>query len=201
MKNRTISLTKIMLLTAFFSVRAEAGDVKMFSDQPPSAAELGNILFSKQPNASATSASKPKMKMRSISFGKPAAVAAVAEPQETLQNNSDNAVGLPIKFAYNSSEILPESKPFLDEIGKMLSLDEFSQESLVIEGHTDARGSDKYNRFLSERRADSVKSYLVGKFQIPSDRLFAMGKGESSPLAGKNPNDGVNRRVQFYRAP
>ena len=193
MVNKVKTMTKVIAMTFLISANVDAGDVKMFSDSPPSAAEMGSILFAKP-------ASAPKIKTRSISFGKSKPVAAEQPQQEELANSA-NSVGLPIKFGYNSTAILPESKPFLDEVGNMLGLEEFSQEKLVIEGHTDAAGSEKYNRYLSEKRAESVKNYLAKNFQISGDRLFVTGKGESAPLKGKDPYDGINRRVQFYSAP
>ena len=177
--------TNLLVLTFFFSIQAQAGDVKMFSDNPPSASEMGNILFSKQSSAGAMQSGA--VKTRSISFGKP--------------KTKTDAVGLPIKFAYNSTDILPESKAFLDEVGKMLTMEEFNQEKMVIEGHTDASGSNRYNFYLSERRAQSVKNYLVGTYQVASNRLFVTGKGETEPLQGVSAYNGINRRVQFYKAP
>ena len=55
----------------------------------------------------------------------------------------------------------------------------------MIEGYTDNVGSDDYNQGLSQRRADSVKSYLIGQ-GIGSIRLIAAGKGESAPVAGND---------------
>lgn len=191
MANKISTFIQITAISILTSTQVIAGDVKMYN-APPSAQEMGNLLFSKK--------AAPKVKTRSISFGKSKPVAA-EEPQQQELAASADTVGLPIKFGYNSTQIMPESKPFLDEVGNMLTLDEFSSEKLVIEGHTDAAGSDKYNRYLSERRAESVKNYLANNFQIAEDRLFVTGKGESAPLEGTNPYDGVNRRVQFYRAP
>ena len=191
MANKVKSITNITALTFFICANVYAEDVKMY-ERPPSAAEMGNILFSN--NAA------PKIKTRSISFGKSKPVAE-EQPQQKELAESSNTIGLPIKFGYNSTQILPESMPFLDEVGNMLSLEEFSEEKLVIEGHTDAAGSDKYNRYLSKKRAESVKNYLAKNFQITDNRLYVSGKGESSPLKGMDPYDGVNRRVQFYRAP
>ena len=51
---------------------------------------------------------------------------------------------------------------------------------LVLEGHTDSRGSDQYNLSLSQRRADAVKAKLVEDYGIPGARVSAVGYGESS---------------------
>ncbi|MGH6927082.1 MAG: OmpA family protein, partial [Dongiaceae bacterium] len=67
------------------------------------------------------------------------------------------------------------------------------QFSLV--GHTDAVGSDAANLSLSEARAQAVKSYLTGQFQIDPVRLEASGAGETDLADPADPNNGVNRRV------
>lgn len=177
-------------LMAAGSVSAE--DVKMFSDGAPSAEEMGSLLFS---------GPKPGgVKMRSISFGK-----SKATPQEVPQlsesTQASTAIGLPIKFAYNSTEVLEESKPYLNEIGKMLALPDYAGERLIIEGHTDASGPETYNKQLSEQRAQAVKNYLRNNFNVSSDRLLVTGMGESQALPNSNPYAAINRRVQFRKAP
>ena len=187
---KKVSFSWVLALFVWQAANAQA--VKMYSDKAPSAEEMGSILFSNQP-----AEMKPAgIKMRSISFGKPK---NLPEPKVVSQQSS--TIGLPIKFGYNSSEILNESKPFLNEIGRMLSLPDFSGEKLLIEGHTDASGSENYNRYLSERRAESVKNYLRNNFNIASNRLFVTGMGESQSLPGVDPFAAVNRRVQFRKSP
>jgi OOP family OmpA-OmpF porin len=68
---------------------------------------------------------------------------------------------------------------------------------LVLEGHTDSRGSDQYNLSLSQRRADAVKAKLVEDYGIPGARVSAVGYGESRPIATNNTDSGRarNRRV------
>jgi len=76
-------------------------------------------------------------------------------------------------------------------------LNEYSDRTVLIEGYTDSVGSEDYNQGLSERRADSVKSYLAGQ-GIGSLRLSAAGKGESDPVASNDSAAGrqQNRRVE-----
>ncbi len=188
--------SSIALALLFQAIPAQAEQVQMF-DQPPSAEEMGKLLFG---GKSAEPAAAPGgIKMRSIGFKK-------AAPAPTTESVTENAkadlasVGLPIKFAYNSDEILPESIPFLEEVGKMLSMDDFSDKRIVIEGHTDAAGNPDYNRALSQRRANAVSHFLSSNFNIPHARLKALGLGESKPLPGHDPQDEANRRVQFYSA-
>lgn len=190
MLNHTKIIFNSVIVSLLISKSLIAGEVIMFPDQPPTAVEMGNILFSKQ-----SVADEPAIKLRSIGFSKP-----VTEQADLSAVPVSDTVGLPIKFRFNSDKILSESMPFLDEVGKMLNLAEFSNEKLVIEGHTDAQGAKSYNYQLSQKRGDSVKNYLVSHFQISYDRLIVTGKGESEPLQGRNPLSSENRRVQFRKA-
>jgi outer membrane protein OmpA-like peptidoglycan-associated protein len=76
-------------------------------------------------------------------------------------------------------------------------LDEYPDRSVLIEGHTDDVGSDESNFNLSQRRANSVRSYLVEQ-GIESSRLSTTGLGEGSPVAGNDSSTGrqQNRRVE-----
>lgn len=105
--------------------------------------------------------------------------------------------GMMINFEYDSTKIVPKSLPLLDSVGEMLRLEDVANELLVIEGHADAKGPDGYNRNLSERRADAIKRYLVGTFDIPAERLVTVGEGESQLHNREDPYHAVNRRVVF----
>jgi outer membrane protein OmpA-like peptidoglycan-associated protein len=76
-------------------------------------------------------------------------------------------------------------------------LNEYPDRTVLIEGHTDDVGSEESNFNLSQRRANSVKSYLVGQ-GIQSARLSTSGLGEGSPVAGNDTSTGrqQNRRVE-----
>jgi outer membrane protein OmpA-like peptidoglycan-associated protein len=75
---------------------------------------------------------------------------------------------------------------------------EYPQRQVAIEGHTDARGSDEYNRDLSKRRADAVRDALVDR-GIQSQRIRSVGLGEAYPVAGNDSAGGMqqNRRVEI----
>ncbi|MEQ8660949.1 MAG: OmpA family protein [Gammaproteobacteria bacterium] len=101
-----------------------------------------------------------------------------------------------VNFDYDSAKLRPESESVLD--AAVTVLNENPSVHVRIEGHTDSRGSDAYNRKLSERRAQSVVAYLVSR-GIDAGRLSAIGYGESAPVA---PNDTAenmykNRRVEL----
>ena len=71
---------------------------------------------------------------------------------------------------------------------------------MEIGGHTDSTGEDAYNMGLSQRRAESVRSYLVSK-GVKASRLEAKGYGETKPVASNDTNEGraKNRRVELKK--
>jgi outer membrane protein OmpA-like peptidoglycan-associated protein len=80
-------------------------------------------------------------------------------------------------------------------------LNKYPDRSVIIEGHTDSVGSDDYNIGLSQRRANSVKSYLLSQ-GIDASRIFAAGLGEGTPVAENTTPTGrqMNRRVEVIIA-
>ena len=102
-----------------------------------------------------------------------------------------------ITFEVNSDKISPKAEAMLEKLGRALSSDELSDVEFVIEGHTDATGGLQYNMRLSQRRAESVKRYLVQNFQLDPVRLKTVGKGPTDLLDKQNPGSGKNRRVVF----
>jgi outer membrane protein OmpA-like peptidoglycan-associated protein len=123
-----------------------------------------------------------------------------ARPQSTLPSPPPTkpSVALNVFFESNSDKILRDYHDDLDKLGKVLTAPQYSAYRVQIEGHTDSIGSDSYNRRLSEKRADSVKRYLIQHFPIPSDRLVVRGFGKSNPIASNDTSEGrdKNRRVE-----
>ena len=70
--------------------------------------------------------------------------------------------------------------------------------SANLEGHTDSKGDDAYNQRLSERRAESVRRWLIDRERLDPSRLGARGWGESRPVASNDTDAGrqKNRRVE-----
>lgn len=103
-----------------------------------------------------------------------------------------------IHFEYNKDKIRPESFPVLDAVVEVLQKN--GSIKLEVQGHTDDRGSAKYNKDLSNRRAGSVMKYLVSH-GIPAERLTSAGYGLERPLVPNtsDTNRALNRRVQFVR--
>lgn len=98
-----------------------------------------------------------------------------------------------VLFATGRAELKEGGTVSLDKLVTFLR--EYPDRSVVIEGHTDNVGSDEMNQSLSQRRADSVRSYLMQR-GIQSSRLSASGMGESHPVAD---NDSVGGREQNRR--
>ncbi|HLV29709.1 MAG TPA: OmpA family protein [Burkholderiaceae bacterium] len=99
-------------------------------------------------------------------------------------------------FDFDKDTLKPEGRQVLDQVAAQV--DTLNLETLIAVGHTDSIGSEQYNQGLSERRANSVKNYLVGK-GIAADRIYTEGKGETSPIASNATREGraQNRRVEI----
>ena len=100
-----------------------------------------------------------------------------------------------VLFASGKADVMSGAAGNLDRLAAFLN--RYPDRTVVIEGHTDNVGSEQYNQGLSERRAESVKSYLAGQ-GIGSVRLSALGKGESGAVADNSSAAGrqQNRRVE-----
>lgn len=105
-------------------------------------------------------------------------------------------IDLEINFDYNSADISTRSLPSVQALGRALSNPDLKGSTFVVAGHTDAAGSETYNQDLSERRADSIKKYLVDKYGIVGTDLVTVGYGKSKLKDPSNPLAEVNRRVQ-----
>jgi outer membrane protein OmpA-like peptidoglycan-associated protein len=117
----------------------------------------------------------------------------------TIRVEGDQIVILQrIEFANNSDRLLPPSMPILEEVRAVLAANP-QIASVRIEGHTDNVGRDDRNLDLSQRRAESVKRWLV-EHGIEESRLTAEGLGETRPIADNTTPAGrqTNRRVEFH---
>jgi len=103
-----------------------------------------------------------------------------------------------VNFETGKADLLPESHASLDQVGQILS--KWPELQIEVGGHTDSRGSDALNQRLSEARANSVLSYIKGKFpNLKAEQFTAKGYGEAKPVAPNNTDLGraKNRRVEF----
>jgi outer membrane protein OmpA-like peptidoglycan-associated protein len=105
-------------------------------------------------------------------------------------------IDLTITFDYNSANISAKSLPEVQKLGRALTNDDLKGSTFLLAGHTDAAGSDNYNQDLSERRADSIKRYLMDNYHIASTDLVTVGYGKSKLKDPSQPLAEVNRRVQ-----
>jgi outer membrane protein OmpA-like peptidoglycan-associated protein len=103
-------------------------------------------------------------------------------------------------FATGRSELKSGAAANLDRVTAFMN--EYPKRTAAIEGFTDSMGSEEMNQSLSQRRADAVKSYLVGQ-GVGSARLSSSGRGENAPVADNESAAGrqQNRRVEVVISP
>ncbi|MBR0822106.1 OmpA family protein [Bradyrhizobium liaoningense] len=192
---KAITLTAALSMTAGLAL---AGDNNFSSDQ------ILNAL-------------KPKPATRGLSAGPQADPAAQAKEStflNTVRNRSTRSlstgereqiaelaatkpkIDLEIQFDYNSADIAKTSVPSVQALGKALSDPSLKGSTFVVAGHTDAIGGEEYNQGLSERRADTIKKYLVQNYGLNGTDLVAVGYGKSKLKDTANGADPINRRVQ-----
>lgn len=106
----------------------------------------------------------------------PAVVVAPIPVAPTTQKMSFSGDAL---FAFDKADLKPEGVAMLDTLVGQLKGARY--DAIVVTGHTDRIGSSKYNQKLSERRANTVKNYLVAQ-SVTASRIDAQGKGESEPV-------------------
>ncbi|HEU4431273.1 MAG TPA: OmpA family protein [Myxococcota bacterium] len=101
-----------------------------------------------------------------------------------------------VQFEFDKADIRPDAAVILDEAANQLG--QVPGARVSVEGHTDSVGADAYNQSLSERRAGSVRDYLVEK-GVDASRLSVAGYGESQPVADNATAEGraLNRRVEL----
>lgn len=122
---------------------------------------------------------------------------SVAEREEIAAIVKDKPkIDLEINFDYNSADISAKSLPSVQALGRALTNADLKGSTFVVAGHTDAAGGEGYNQDLSERRADSIKRYLVDKYGINGADLVTVGYGKSKLKDPGQPLAEVNRRVQ-----
>ena len=104
------------------------------------------------------------------------------------------SITLNITFPSGSS-VLGKNLSEVEKLAKFMH--EYPDTKVVIEGYTDNRGQAKYNKWLSDRRANAVKKALISKFGIKAERVSAVGYGEEKPIASNDTAAGrqKNRRV------
>ena len=107
------------------------------------------------------------------------------------------SIDLEIFFDYKSAEVTPKAVAVLTPLGRALADPRLADNSFLIAGHTDAKGGADYNLELSQRRAESVRQFLIANFNVDAKKLIAKGYGFQHLRNPKDPFAAVNRRVQI----
>jgi outer membrane protein OmpA-like peptidoglycan-associated protein len=118
-----------------------------------------------------------------------------AAREELQLKETEKAVTMKLEgdvlFDFGKAEVKPEAEQTLDKVGTVIG--QFPEGKVLIEGHTDSKGSPDINLELSKRRAEAVKDWLVKKKGVPESVITTRGFGETKPVApDKNPDGSDN---------
>jgi outer membrane protein OmpA-like peptidoglycan-associated protein len=91
----------------------------------------------------------------------------------------------------------PRAEPQLHNLGKALTSSELAGSVFMLGGHTDAKGGDEYNQQLSERRAETVKRFLIENYHVPAASLVSAGYGKKGLKNAADPYAAENRRAEI----
>ncbi len=169
-----IALSQAVLLSAVGL--AGCGGVTVFQDQTPVAVN-GTLPAPPPP---------------------PPAPEPAPEPPPRVELKEDKIeIHEKVQFAYNSAEILAASHSLLNEVADVIKKTARIKK-IQVEGHASSDGNDDYNLKLSDKRAKSVRAYLVTQ-GVPDTKVVAKGFGETKPIATNDTEEGKekNRRVEF----
>jgi outer membrane protein OmpA-like peptidoglycan-associated protein len=116
---------------------------------------------------------------------------AQVERMDALPN-----IDVEVLFFIDSANLTNRAFATLAILGRALADERLGNQVFLIAGHTDASGPPDYNLALSERRAQTVRDFLIKNFGIAEDRLLARGFGPSRLKVPEHPGSRLNRRVQ-----
>ena len=183
-----VALATVVLVAAAFA-------------QQPSASDIANSLAPRNTLTRGLSAPNPRAAQdqrfldglkskntRSITVEERNHVADIAKDKP--------GVDLEVNFDYDSATIGPQAIDTLTKLGVALRDPRLMGALVLLAGHTDAKGGDAYNKYLSDRRADAVKQFLVAKFSLPAANLITVGYGKERLKNATDPFAAENRRVQ-----
>lgn len=121
---------------------------------------------------------------------------------DVIRDGDDLLLRMPsgITFAYDRADVQPQFQPTLNDVAAVLA--QYPKTYIDVFGHTDSDGADAYNQTLSERRAQAVANYLIGR-GVQSARIGTRGFGETQPIASNATEEGkaANRRVEIKVSP
>jgi outer membrane protein OmpA-like peptidoglycan-associated protein len=180
---------------------ALAGDANVTTDQILNALQPKRVTRGLSTDAAPAQAD-PAVKARQASFlrglrNRQTRSLSLSEREQIAEiTTAKPAIDLEIQFDFNSAAISTASMPSVKALGEALSDPKLKGSTFVVAGHTDGIGSDAFNQGLSERRADTIKQYLVSRYRIPGSDLVAVGYGKTKLKDANDPTDPINRRVQ-----
>lgn len=131
-------------------------------------------------------------------------IASVQEVKQAMIDLHGQDLGLQIRielpadvlFDFDKADIRPDAQKALEQLATVIKA--YPKGSAMLIGHTDSKGDDQYNQKLSERRAESVRQWLITRGQVDGGRLKTSGEGEKRPVGDNNTDDGrqKNRRLE-----
>ncbi|WP_407159139.1 OmpA family protein [Bradyrhizobium sp. STM 3557] len=195
---RAMAATAVLSITAGLAL---AGDPTISADQivnalKPKPVMRGITVVPNTPQFDPTVQAKESALLDSVRNRAPRSLSLDEREQIAEIAATKPKIDLEIQFDYNSAEISRTAMPAVQELGKALTDPSLKGATLVVAGHTDGVGGNSFNQDLSERRAETIKRYLVDKYGLAGKNLIAVGYGKTKLKNTANPTDAINRRVQ-----
>lgn len=181
--NGKTHLVRAAAAAAIFALAGTAAAQTHYGDKPPAVDDIIKDL------GADASQNRTAEGTRALRLGTAATATAPAEAPKAA------SISMQIQFDFNSDAISPSSETSVQNLAQAMKAPELAARRFTIIGHTDGVGSAQYNQRLSERRAASVKNYLM-RNGVPADRLGTAGRGKSELLNSTDPNAAENRRVE-----
>jgi outer membrane protein OmpA-like peptidoglycan-associated protein len=197
-----VSLFAVGTALSFHAAKAQdVSEDQILKALTPERKPLTRSLSMGPPAQANTAASDAESKFVQSLRNRPSRSLSTGEREQLATMVKDKPkIDLEINFDYNSDRISAKSLPSVQALGRALANPELKGSTFVVAGHTDAVGGDTYNQDLSERRADSIKRYLVEKAGIAGADLITVGYGKTKLKDPDHPTAEVNRRVQVVNA-
>ena len=197
-----VSLFAVGTALSFHAAKAEdVSEDQILKALTPEKRPLTRSLSMGPPTQANTGATEAESKFVQSLRNRPSRSLSTGEREQIAAMVKDKPkIDLEINFDYNSDRISARSLPSVQALGRALANPELKGSTFIVAGHTDAVGGDAYNQDLSERRADSVKRYLIEKAGIAGADLITVGYGKTKLKDPDHPTAEVNRRVQVVNA-